>query len=54
MNKDENLLKVGDCIVLSASMGYLLSNGFTKTACFIQVNYSKSQTYQRNMRDFVF
>ena len=27
---------------------------FTKTACFIQVSFNKSQTYQRNMRDFVF
>ena len=27
---------------------------FTKTACFIQVNFKKSHTYLRNMREFVF
>ena len=28
MNKDANLLKYGDCILLYASQGYLLSSGY--------------------------
>ena len=54
MQDNDNLLKYGDCICLSSTQGYLMSQGFTKTACYIQVHFNKSHTYQRNMRDFIF